>query len=241
MDRAPVVTCRHRGRALAGDCRRRVGRSARSRRLDDKPAGHGRDRLLVDSSCATPRLRLARGRPPCRPGSQEGRFARVEALVVPDNVASQRVLEKAGFRREGKLRSYLVFEHGRADALIYLAPSGTTSRNAANADGYGSPVGDDLDFSLLPVALQPLAPLIARYAESDDVERSRLLENASDEELRGLSEAPSAHWDTINAFLDENLRAEPGPRQDVALALDSFSQAAMEAKLDLERRRNSSG
>jgi [ribosomal protein S5]-alanine N-acetyltransferase len=49
---------------------------------------------------------------------------RVEALVVPDNVASQRVLEKAGFRREGHLRSYLVFDGCRVDALIYsLLPS----------------------------------------------------------------------------------------------------------------------
>jgi [ribosomal protein S5]-alanine N-acetyltransferase len=49
----------------------------------------------------------------------EAPLARVEALVVPDNIASQRVLEKAGFRREGHLRSYLVFERQRADALIY--------------------------------------------------------------------------------------------------------------------------
>ena len=51
-------------------------------------------------------------------------LARVEALVVPDNIASQRVLEKVGFQREGHLRSYLVFERQRADALIYsLVPS----------------------------------------------------------------------------------------------------------------------
>jgi hypothetical protein len=31
-------------------------------------------------------------------------------------------------------------------------------------------------------------------------------------------------------LLDENVAADPGPAQDVALALDSFSQAAMEAK-----------
>jgi hypothetical protein len=36
--------------------------------------------------------------------------------------------------------------------------------------------------------------------------------------------------EAINAFLDENVAADPGPAQDVALALDSFSQAAMEAK-----------
>ena len=54
----------------------------------------------------------------------EARLARVEALVAPDNIASQRVLEKAGFRREGHLRSYLVLERQRADALIYsLLPS----------------------------------------------------------------------------------------------------------------------
>lgn len=53
--------------------------------------------------------------------------ARVEALVVPDNIASRRVLEKAGFRREGQLRSYLVFDGQRADALIYaLLPSDLT-------------------------------------------------------------------------------------------------------------------
>lgn len=51
-------------------------------------------------------------------------LARVEALVVPDNVASRRVLEKIGFRREGHLRSYLVVDRERADALIYsLLPS----------------------------------------------------------------------------------------------------------------------
>jgi ribosomal-protein-alanine N-acetyltransferase len=51
-------------------------------------------------------------------------LARVEALVDPDNTASQRVLESVGFRREGHLRSYLVFNTGRADALIYsLLPS----------------------------------------------------------------------------------------------------------------------
>jgi RimJ/RimL family protein N-acetyltransferase len=51
-------------------------------------------------------------------------LARVEALVVPDNMASQRVLENAGFRREGHLRSYLVFDQQRVDALIYsLLPS----------------------------------------------------------------------------------------------------------------------
>jgi ribosomal-protein-alanine N-acetyltransferase len=51
-------------------------------------------------------------------------LARVEALVEPGNTASQRVLESVGFRREGHLRSYLVFDQRRADAFIYsLLPS----------------------------------------------------------------------------------------------------------------------
>jgi ribosomal-protein-alanine N-acetyltransferase len=46
-------------------------------------------------------------------------IARVEALVEPKNVASKRVLESVGFRYEGRLRSYLVYNRRRADALIY--------------------------------------------------------------------------------------------------------------------------
>jgi len=58
----------------------------------------------------------------------EARLARVEALVEPGNTASRRVLERAGFRREGHLRSYLVFDRRRADALIYsLLPSDVAS------------------------------------------------------------------------------------------------------------------
>jgi ribosomal-protein-alanine N-acetyltransferase len=51
-------------------------------------------------------------------------LARLEALVELDNFASKRLLEDVGFQREGHLRSYLVFDSRRADALIYsLLPS----------------------------------------------------------------------------------------------------------------------
>jgi RimJ/RimL family protein N-acetyltransferase len=61
----------------------------------------------------------------------EAQLARVEALVIPDNIASQRVLEKAGFRREGQLRSYLVVGSERADAFIYsLLPSDLACRRS---------------------------------------------------------------------------------------------------------------
>ena len=48
-------------------------------------------------------------------------MARIEALVEPDNLASLRVVEKAGFVREGLLRAYLGPEPdgGRADAYVY--------------------------------------------------------------------------------------------------------------------------
>ena len=58
---------------------------------------------------------------------------------------------------------------------------------------------------------------------------------ASNDELQAMSTAASPHWDAINAYLDENM-TPPGPRQDVAVALDSFAQAAIEAQLELERR-----
>jgi hypothetical protein len=91
------------------------------------------------------------------------------------------------------------------------------------------------DFTLLPDELQPLAPLIRKYAVADDVERSEQLAKASTNELRELSAAAYPHWDAINAYLDESM-SPPGPGQDMALALDTFSQAAMEAGLELQNR-----
>ena len=48
-------------------------------------------------------------------------MTRIEALVEPDNIASQRVLEHAGFRREGPCaRTSTSQPDGRrTDALIY--------------------------------------------------------------------------------------------------------------------------
>ncbi len=45
-----------------------------------------------------------------------GTVNRVEAIVEPDNVASRRTLEAAGFREEGLLRSYL---DGELDVMMY--------------------------------------------------------------------------------------------------------------------------
>jgi ribosomal-protein-alanine N-acetyltransferase len=50
--------------------------------------------------------------------------ARLELTTHPENVASQRVAEKAGFVREGVLRSHIRFREGRRDSVLYsLLPS----------------------------------------------------------------------------------------------------------------------
>lgn len=45
--------------------------------------------------------------------------ARLEILVEPHNTASQRVAERAGFQREGLLRSYKEFQGRRLDLIMY--------------------------------------------------------------------------------------------------------------------------
>jgi RimJ/RimL family protein N-acetyltransferase len=54
----------------------------------------------------------------------EAGLLRLEALVEPSNVPSQRVLEHAGFAREGRLAAYLDLADGRADAFIYARTAG---------------------------------------------------------------------------------------------------------------------
>lgn len=45
--------------------------------------------------------------------------ARVQLITDPENVASQRVAEKAGFTREALLRSYYELRGQRSDAFMY--------------------------------------------------------------------------------------------------------------------------
>ena len=45
---------------------------------------------------------------------------RMDLITDPDNVASQRVAEKAGYRREGVLRAYLLHPDGRIrDSVMF--------------------------------------------------------------------------------------------------------------------------
>ncbi len=49
----------------------------------------------------------------------EGGVQRLELTTHPDNLASQRVAEKAGFTREGVLRSHARFREGRRDSVMF--------------------------------------------------------------------------------------------------------------------------
>lgn len=49
----------------------------------------------------------------------EGGFDRIEAWVETGNLASQGVLDGAGFTREGVLRSFLIFRDERIDAVVF--------------------------------------------------------------------------------------------------------------------------
>lgn len=50
---------------------------------------------------------------------EEARVSRLELVTDPGNTASQKVAERAGFRREGILRSYVERRGKRADCTIF--------------------------------------------------------------------------------------------------------------------------
>lgn len=67
----------------------------------------------------------------CRWAFAELALARIQASADVDNPASQRVLEKAGFTREGVMRSYQTRPDGsRADFALYSLLPGEISSPA---------------------------------------------------------------------------------------------------------------
>jgi RimJ/RimL family protein N-acetyltransferase len=50
---------------------------------------------------------------------EEAGLARLELVTDPDNIASQKVAERAGFKREGVLRSYIERRGKRQDCIIF--------------------------------------------------------------------------------------------------------------------------
>ena len=57
------------------------------------------------------------------------RLHRIEAACIPDNLRSLRLLEKAGFQREGLLRSYLRINGVWQDHYLYALVAGDVRRN----------------------------------------------------------------------------------------------------------------
>lgn len=63
------------------------------------------------------------------------RLHRIEAACIPGNVPSIRVLEKAGFEREGLLRSYLRINGVWQDHYIYARIAGDARRGTSETRG----------------------------------------------------------------------------------------------------------
>lgn len=54
-----------------------------------------------------------------RSGFDQLKISRIEAFVDPKNIASRRVLEKAGMQFEGKLKNYMIFKDQICDRYVY--------------------------------------------------------------------------------------------------------------------------
>lgn len=52
-------------------------------------------------------------------GFQQLKVNRIEAEVMPENIASARVLEKAGFQKEGLLRDWIFWNDKHFDVFMY--------------------------------------------------------------------------------------------------------------------------
>ncbi len=90
--------------------------------------------------------------------------------------------------------------------------------------------GLDFDEASLPDALRPLVPHYRRFAVADDVDRERVIQHATAEELEQLVKIVNPLWPEINAFLD----IDSGSNEECLT--DSLAQAAMEAQIELKDR-----
>lgn len=52
-------------------------------------------------------------------GFDELKLSRIEALLDPKNIASRKVLEKAGMQVEGKLKNYMIFKDHVCDRYLF--------------------------------------------------------------------------------------------------------------------------
>jgi hypothetical protein len=133
-----------------------------------------------------------------------------------DDQAEQR--HRAGAASTGALRA------GRAPVA-----TGLGLKRMEEIDGIPA------DLALMPEELSDLAPLIRKFAISDDVDREVQMGRTSRRELEALASLSDPQWNALEAFLDEHMEDTGTPLQDVALVLSAFGEAAAEARLELAR------
>lgn len=90
--------------------------------------------------------------------------------------------------------------------------------------------GLDFDEAGLPDPMRPLLPHYRRFAIADDVDRERVIQEATAAELEQLVQTVNPLWPEINAFLDI------GSGSNEECLTDSLAQAAMEAESELKGR-----
>lgn len=88
------------------------------------------------------------------------------------------------------------------------------------------------DWKQLPEDFRPLAPLMEKWAQSDDGDRDALVDDANRSELENLVSRVEPFFDSINRYL--NSFGEQ-PLDESAIALGNLAEAAHEAKLRLQR------
>lgn len=89
--------------------------------------------------------------------------------------------------------------------------------------------GLDFDETIIPEAMRILLPHYRRFAIADDVDRERVILDATTVDLQELVRAVNPLWPDINAFL----QVAPAIEQSLT---DSVAQAAMEAQIELNAR-----
>ena len=125
----------------------------------------------------------------------------------------------------------------RDGIVLYLQPDRASTVLSAIDEvlslvGPTKPRSGPNDHVALPKKLRGLARLMERWAESDDGERSRLLDKASPRSLRKLVEAVVPHFDEIHQYLNSFGDA---PLPEVATQLQTLAECACEARLRLAK------
>jgi hypothetical protein len=92
----------------------------------------------------------------------------------------------------------------------------------------------ELDLSALPDQFIALSGLIRRWAVSDDLERTELLDEASNEALEKLVKTVTPHLEAIDGYLNSFGVAA---LSEAAIALGALAECAVEARLRLESSR----